>query len=179
VTGGVRSGKSRYAESLIAADLPAAYLTPGYPADPKADLEWAERVANHQRLRSSLWETVETLELAEALRQTTKPVLIDCLGIWVTRTIDQLEGWERPTAQWQPALEEKVSQLAAAVREHSNDVVLVTNEIGWGVVPPYQAGRIFADELGRTNQRIAAVCDRVVLLVAGRVLELPIPIARA
>ena len=63
VTGGVRSGKSRYAESLLPSDAPVSYLTPGYPADPDADAEWAARVATHQLRRPPAWRTVETLDL--------------------------------------------------------------------------------------------------------------------
>jgi adenosylcobinamide kinase/adenosylcobinamide-phosphate guanylyltransferase len=172
ITGGVRSGKSRYAESLFAPAARIVYLTPGYPADQTADPEWAARVASHQARRPPGWHTVETLDLAQALQETALPALIDCIGIWVTRTIDALDGWDSPLASWRADFDAEVERLAAAVSAHRTSVVLVSNEVGWGVVPPTPAGRVFADLLGQTNQRLAAVCDKVVLMVAGRKLEL-------
>jgi adenosylcobinamide kinase/adenosylcobinamide-phosphate guanylyltransferase len=173
ITGGVRSGKSRHAESLFDPEQRIVYLTPGYPADPEQDAEWAARVANHQAHRPAAWQTVETVELARALRTTELPVLIDCLGIWVTRVVDELNGWERPPEEWQSDFDLRLSDLAAAVAAHPADVVLVSNETGWGLVPPYPAGRIFADLLGHTNQVLAASVDQVILMVAGRPLHLP------
>lgn len=172
VTGGVRSGKSRYAESLLAAEAPVLYLTPGYPADPAADAEWAARVAAHQLRRPPTWRTVETLGLAAAMSGATEPVLIDCLGTWLTRLLDSWEAWDAEEAEWSGRLEAEVSALAEAIARHPADVVVVTNEAGWGLVSEYRAGRIFADELGRLNQRVGAACDRAVLLVAGHRLEL-------
>jgi adenosylcobinamide kinase/adenosylcobinamide-phosphate guanylyltransferase len=173
ITGGVRSGKSRYAEALFAEQPSIVYLTPGYPADAEQDAEWAARVANHQAHRPSAWQTVETVDLARALESTPLPVLIDCLGIWVTRMVDQLDGWERPSAEWRPSFDQQLSDLAAAIAAHPSDVVLVSNETGWGLVPLYPAGRIFADLLGHTNQVLAASVDQVILMVAGRPLHLP------
>lgn len=172
VTGGVRSGKSRYAESLFAPTDPVSYLTPGYPADPAADAEWAARVAAHRLRRPPAWRTVETLELAEAIAASAGPVLIDCLGTWLTRLLDAWDAWEAEESAWAPRLATATEILAAAVREHPADVVVVTNEVGWGVVPEYRAGRRFADHLGRVNQQVGAACDQVVLLVAGRPLVL-------
>lgn len=172
VTGGVRSGKSRYAETLLSATDPVTYITPGYPADPAADPEWAARVAAHQLRRPPAWRTLETLSLAEAVSGTSGPVLIDCLGTWLTRLLDSWEAWEADEARWLGPLEAEVIALAQAVGQHPGDVVVVTNEVGWGLVSEYRAGRIFADQLGRANQRVGAACDRVVLMVAGRSLEL-------
>jgi adenosylcobinamide kinase / adenosylcobinamide-phosphate guanylyltransferase len=170
VTGGVRSGKSRYAESLLSVDSPVTYLTPGYPAD--HDPEWAARVAAHRLRRPHSWRTVESLDLAAALTKTESPVLIDCLGTWLTRLIDSWNAWEEPDANIATKLDPAVAALTAAVADHPSDVVMVTNEVGWGVVSQYRAGRIFADNLGRVNQQVAHVCDHVVLLVAGRPLTL-------
>lgn len=173
VTGGVRSGKSRYAESLLAADAPATYLTPGYPADPATDPEWAARVAAHRLRRPASWRTVETLDLAAALADAPGPVLLDCLGTWLTRLLDRWDGWEAAEADWVPQLDGEVSALAEAIGSHAADVVVVTNEVGWGLVSEYRSGRIFADHLGRVNQQVGRVCDRVVLMVAGRPLVVP------
>ncbi len=172
VTGGVRSGKSRYAESLLSVDDPVSYLTPGYPADPVADAEWAARVAAHQLRRPSTWRTVETLALAEAIADAPGPVLIDCLGTWLTRLLDSWQAWDAESPDWSHRLAEESSSLVAAMREHAGDVVIVTNEVGWGVVSEYRSGRLFADNLGRLNQHVAAACDQVYLMVAGRPLSL-------
>ncbi len=172
VTGGVRSGKSRHAESLLPADSPVSYLTPGYPADAARDAEWAARVAAHQLRRPHAWRTVETLDLAAALADAPRPVLIDCLGTWLTRLLDTWQAWDAKEADWSPRLDGEVAALASAVRAHPHDVVIVTNEVGWGLVSEYRAGRLFADHLGRLNQQVAETCDHVVLMVAGRPLAL-------
>lgn len=172
VTGGLRSGKSRYAESLLAPDAAVTYLTPGYPAEPETDAEWAARVEGHQRRRPRAWRTMETLELAQELTAARGPVLIDCLGTWLTRMLDAWNAWDADEHAWERRLAEEVDALAGAVRSHPDDVILVTNEVGWGLVSEYRAGRLFADHLGRVNQAVAAACDQVVLLVAGRPLTL-------
>jgi len=168
VTGGVRSGKSRHAESLLAADDPVTYLTPGYPADPARDAEWAARVAAHRLRRPPAWQTVETLDLAGAITDADGPVLVDCLGTWLTRLLDTWRAWDDEEATWAPRLAEATVALADAVRAHPHDVVIVTNEVGWGLVSEYRSGRLFADNLGRVNQAVASACDQLVLMVAGR-----------
>ncbi len=174
VTGGVRSGKSTYAEMLLPAEASVTYLTPGYPADPGHDPEWAARVSAHQRRRARAWRTVETLDLAGGIRAADGPVLVDCLGTWVTRLIDSWDAWDRPGPDWLPRFEVEAAALAAAVGGCAGDLVVVTNEVGWGLVSEYPSGRLFADLLGRTNQQIAAACDTVVLMVAGRPLTLEV-----
>ena len=165
VTGGVRSGKSRYAESLLPADVEVVYLTPGYPADD--DPEWAARIAAHRLRRPPTWTTVETVELAATLAQSKAPVLIDCLGTWLTRLIDSWQAWDAAESDLAERIGQETAALAEAVAAHPQ-VVIVTNEVGWGVVPEHRAGRLFADNLGRINQAVAAVCDPVFLMVAGR-----------
>jgi adenosylcobinamide kinase/adenosylcobinamide-phosphate guanylyltransferase len=172
VTGGVRSGKSRYAESLLSVEDPVSYLTPGYPAEPGVDAEWAARVAAHRLRRPTAWRTVETLALADAVAQSSGPVLIDCLGTWITRLFDSWQAWDAEEAEWSQRLAMEASSLVSAIKEHHGDVVVVTNEVGWGVVSEFRSGRMFADNLGRLNQQVAAACDHVVLMVAGRPLDL-------
>lgn len=172
VTGGVRSGKSRYAEQLLDASSPAIYLTPGYPADPEADPEWAARVASHQSRRPAVWSTHETLDLAASITTAEAPVLLDCLGTWMTRLLDEWKAWDEPAETWQSRLDAEVAALATAISQARVDVVIVTNEVGWGLVSEYPAGRVFADQLGRLNQTIAAVCEEIVLMVVGRPLIL-------
>ena len=165
VTGGVRSGKSRYAEQLLADTEQVTYLAAGYPTGD--DPEWNARVAAHQLHRPASWRTVETLALTDGVREAVGPVLIDCLGTWLTRLIDSWDAWDATDADLVVRLGHEAAALAEAVAAHPQ-VVIVSNEVGWGVVPEHRAGRIFADNLGRINQTIAEVCDEVVLMVAGR-----------
>lgn len=163
VTGGVRSGKSRHAEGLVSGEV--RYVAPGPQRD---DADWAARVAAHRARRPDSWETVETRDLATALA-TDRPVLVDCLGTWLTGVIDEAGRWDDPQdalAAWVDGL---VDEAVAALRD---DVVLVTNEVGLGVVPEHRSGRLFRDLLGSVNQRFGAACDEVHLVVAGRVLRL-------
>lgn len=172
VTGGVRSGKSRYAESLLPPEQAVSYLTPGYPADPAKDAEWAARVAAHQLRRPAAWRTVETIDLAHAVATASGPVMIDCLGTWLTRLMDSWNAWDDEDSEWLQRLDAEASTLVSAIASHPDDVVVVTNEVGWGLVSEYKSGRLFADHLGRVNQQVAAGADRVVMMVAGRPLTL-------
>jgi adenosylcobinamide kinase/adenosylcobinamide-phosphate guanylyltransferase len=165
VTGGVRSGKSAHAESLLADRPTVRYVAPGPTRD---DTDWAFRVAAHQARRPASWTTVETHDLAAALA-TDDPVLVDCLGTWLTAVVDDAGLWEAPAGVVLELAEERV---AAALGVLGDDVVLVTNEVGLGVVPEHRSGRLFRDLLGMVNQRFATVCDEVHLVVAGRVLRL-------
>jgi len=115
---------------------------------------------------------VETLGLAEAAAASPGPVLIDCLGTWLTRLFDSWKAWDAEETQWAQRLDEEVSSLVGAIRVHPGDVVVVTNEVGWGLVSEYRSGRMFADHLGRVNQQVADACHQVVLMVAGRPLTL-------
>jgi adenosylcobinamide kinase/adenosylcobinamide-phosphate guanylyltransferase len=170
VTGGVRSGKSRYAESLLPADG-VTYITPGYPADGN-DAEWSARVAAHRLRRPASWRTVETVDIASAIREAPGPVLVDCLGTWLTRLLDSWDAWDVADAAIAVRLQPELVALAEAIGAHPGELVIVTNEVGWGVVPEHRSGRVFADHLGRINQQVAAACDRLVLMVAGRPLAL-------
>jgi adenosylcobinamide kinase/adenosylcobinamide-phosphate guanylyltransferase len=172
VTGGVRSGKSRYAESLLAGAGPVTYLAPGAVPDPAADPEWAARVAAHQAGRPAHWQTVETTDVAAALVRAEGAVLLDCLGTWTTAVVDDLGTWDQPLAHWRDRFEARLESLLQAWRAHPGLVVAVTNEVGWGLVSEHRSGRVFTDLLGRVNQAVAAECDDVVLLVAGRPLHL-------
>jgi adenosylcobinamide kinase/adenosylcobinamide-phosphate guanylyltransferase len=172
VTGGVRSGKSRYAESLLAGVSPVTYLAPGPAPDPATDPEWAARVAAHQADRPAFWRTVETVDLAAAIDAADGAVLIDSLGTWVTAVVDGLGAWEQPLAAWRNRFDVHLDGLVEAWRTHPGLVVAVTNEVGMGLVSEHRSGRVFTDLLGRVNQAVAATCDDVVLLVAGRALHL-------
>lgn len=172
VTGGVRSGKSRFAESLLSAHPDVTYLAPGAVPDPAVDPEWAARVATHQARRPPGWSTLETSRVPEALGCSESPVLLDCLGTWVTAVVDGLGTWDIPLSRWQPSFDIQLQALVDAWQAFGGLAVAVTNEVGWGLVSEHRSGRIFTDLLGRTNQAVAAASDRVVLVVAGRTLEL-------
>ncbi|MCW2835837.1 MAG: bifunctional adenosylcobinamide kinase/adenosylcobinamide-phosphate guanylyltransferase [Nocardioides sp.] len=170
VTGGVRSGKSRHAESLLS-DAPfVTYVAPGPSADEDPDPDWVARIAAHQARRPLSWRTIETRDLAPALRREG-PLLVDCLGTWLTGVLDSRELWDAPSESVTPVVHELLEQVVA-VLSGRDDVVLVTNEVGLGVVPAHRSGRVFRDLLGLVNQQIATACDEVHLVIAGRVLRL-------
>lgn len=172
ITGGSGSGKSRYAESLFAPDEQVSYLAPGALPDPDVDADWAERVAAHQRRRPAEWTTIETGDITGALRSVPPPLLLDCLGTWLARLLDELGAWERPRSQWQGAFDLQLADLVAAWRDVFGLAVAVTNEVGWGLVSEHRSGRLFTDLLGRVNTAMAAASDEVILVVAGRPIVL-------
>jgi adenosylcobinamide kinase/adenosylcobinamide-phosphate guanylyltransferase len=172
VTGGVRSGKSRVAEELLAGQSTVTYLAPGPVPDRTTDPEWADRIDAHRARRPVNWTTVETADLATAIADAPGAVLIDCLGTWVTAVVDELGTWDEPLASWQAKFDERLSGLLQAWQAAAGPLVAVTNEVGWSVVPEHRSGRTFRDLLGVVNQRVAAVSDDVLLVVAGRVLRL-------
>ena len=170
VTGGVRSGKSRHAEALLADRDDVTYIATGQPAD-DADAEWRERVARHQAARPATWTTVETLDLVPLLGMPGGPLLVECLGTWVTGLVDRADLWDDlPAAA--ALVEAEGAALAEALTRTSRDVVLVTNEVGWSLVPLTPSGRFFTDALGRVNTAVAGVADHAVLVVLGRALTL-------
>jgi adenosylcobinamide kinase / adenosylcobinamide-phosphate guanylyltransferase len=155
VLGGARSGKSRHAESLIAA-LPPPWT---YVATAEAgDEEMAARIKSHRERRGAQWRTIEApRELAKALSACGDgPVLVDCLTLWLSNLMLAEADIEAEAAH----LEET---LVAA----NGPLVLVANEVGSGIVPSYPLGRRFRDAQGVLNQRIAARAERVILMVAG------------
>lgn len=172
ITGGVRSGKSFHAESLVVAATDVTYIAPGPRPDADLDPDWASRVATHRDRRPAHWKTVETIDLERAIAMTDGTVLIDCLGTWVTALISELDGWDKTLDDWEPEFWDRVERAVVAMTAHAEDVVVVTNEVGWGVVPEHRSGRIFRDLLGKVNQRFAMDCDQVLLVVSGRVLSL-------
>lgn len=174
VTGGVRSGKSRHAEGLLAAaagDGPAVYIAAGPPPADEPDPDWLARVAAHRARRPATWSTHESGDLVAAVG-LGRPVLIDCLGTWLTRLLDEAGAWERSAERLDALVAAELDLLLPALAAASAPVVLVTNEVGWGVVPSHRSGRVFRDLLGTVNQRVASACDEVHLVVAGRVLVL-------
>ena len=166
VLGGVRSGKSAYAESLLAAEAAVTYLAAGGIRE--GDPEWLQRVRLHQARRPSSWRTVETSAVAAQLRDADTPVLLDCVGTWLTARIDEHRAWDGVL----DAVHTDIDELVTAWRSCPMPAVAVSNEVGSGVVPPTVSGRLFRDLLGVLNTRIAAESDTVVLMVAGLPLSL-------
>ena len=166
VSGGQRSGKSRFAEGLVTASgLPAVYVATATPGDE----EMADRIARHRARRGEPWRTIEEpLELVEVLvREAARDtgVLVDCLTLWLSNLM---------AAGRSP--ETEAGRLSAALAEVSGTVVLVTNEIGSGIIPGDPLSRRYADALGTLNQAVASAVGRVVLVAAGQPLMLkPIP----
>ena len=175
VTGGARSGKSRFAERLAAeTGREVVYIATMEPLDK----ELVERVAAHRASRPAGWWTLEApLDPAGALAGAapTACAIIDCLSLWVSNRLGPLGEDPRPAAvaDLGRELEAEVERLLDAARAREGPAIVVTNEVGGGVVPAYPLGRAYRDLLGRVNQRVAIAADRAWLLVAGRPLELP------
>jgi adenosylcobinamide kinase/adenosylcobinamide-phosphate guanylyltransferase len=136
-------------------------------------------VAAHRARRPASWHTVETLDVAGILTAAGShdAVLVDCVALWLAGRLDAARAWD--TEPGTPAYAESLStvtrdcdRLVAAVASATSHVVLVSNEVGSGVVPEHASGRLYRDLLGVLNRRLAKVCDDVDLVVAGRVLRL-------
>ncbi len=175
VLGGARSGKSAHAEGLVPADEVVTYVATSR-RDP-SDVEWTQRIALHESRRPPSWTTVEAgapghlRSVLYAAAEHDPPLLVDDLATWLTGVLDDAEAWERDPA----ALREVTAQcdsLVAALRDCRARAVLVSAEVGLGVVPGTRSGRLFRDELGALNARLAEQCEDVVLLVAGVPLRL-------
>jgi adenosylcobinamide kinase / adenosylcobinamide-phosphate guanylyltransferase len=161
VLGGARSGKSAYAEGLVRPCAPPwTYLATAQAFDD----EMRARIDQHRGRRDERWRTVEApLQLVEAISapELPRPLLVDCLTLWLSNTL--LAG-----ADLTAASDRLIDALAAA----NGPIVAVSNEVGLGIVPDTPLGRQFRDAQGWLNQRVAAVADRVVLLAAGLPLTL-------
>ena len=162
VLGGARSGKSRYAERLVE----GAASRGTYCATAEAgDAEMACRIAAHRARRGAFWHTVEApLALAPVIAsepRSERPLLIDCLTLWLSNLL--LAG---------EPVDEETAALCAALRLAEGPVVVVANEVGMGLVPETPLGREFRDAAGCLNQDVAALADRVVFVAAGLPLML-------
>lgn len=172
ITGGARSGKSTYAESIAARFSTVDYVATGYPD--LDDPQWADRIRVHRERRPSHWRTHETLDIGSVLAQApaTGAVIVDCLSLWLTRTLDSLGAWENQAFSEQD-VQPYIDELSQALVSSRATVLLVTNEVGMGVVPETASGRLFRDCLGRLNARMAAECDDVIFMISGRATTLP------
>ena len=182
VTGGARSGKSGFAEQYAKrAAVRGIYIATCLPYDD----EMIERIGKHRtdRIESGFsWETEEeAYEAAERLNRMAEQfkaeaqngleppvVLLDCLTLWLTNWLLRIEH----ESLEENRLEIEIAKLLEAIRNYPYPLLIVTNEVGSGIVPAYPLGRLFRDEAGRLNQQAAAICERVFLVTAGIPVEL-------
>jgi adenosyl cobinamide kinase/adenosyl cobinamide phosphate guanylyltransferase len=169
ITGGVRSGKSSYAEALakhFANEVLAAKVLYVATLEP-SDEEMKTRIAKHQYRRPKTWRTVEVkLELSQAIQQSLeKVILVDCLSGFVSNILLEYEQ-----AGEEVVIEkvlESITELTNVLQTSTKTIIIVTNEVGYGVVPPYPLGRWFRDALGLANGRVAKIADAVSLVTVG------------
>jgi len=167
VLGGVRSGKSRYVQTLAAGVSPVAFVATARPSD--SDEEMRLKIERHRAERPPEWRTIEEpLHIDRVLVQegsNYQMLLVDCLTLYAANLLDAERGNRI-------ALEERLQSLYAALRSVPCSVALVSNEVGSGIVPAFPQGRKYRDLLGELNQRVASAADNVLLMVAGLPLAL-------
>lgn len=165
ILGGARSGKSAYAQRLASAHGEEVLVVATAEA---GDEEMAARIATHRAERPGHWRTVEAPRaVAEALAGTRPShiVILDCVTLWVTNLLlDPNPSWEAATRELEALLD--------WYRTHSAELIVVSNEVGLGIVPGDELSRTYRDWLGRFNQRLAAEADLVYLMIAGLPVEL-------
>lgn len=168
ILGGARSGKSAHAEKLaVQSGKPVTYIATAQVYDD----EFARRIAHHRQRRPTEWQLLEEpFHLAAALRRHAAPghcLLVDCLTLWLAQWI--CPDCQPPaTSTWENERQALIDALATLPGE----IILVSNEVGMGIVPLGEINRRFQDEQGRVNQAVAAACDRALFIVAGLPLTL-------
>ncbi len=169
ILGGARSGKSRYAQSLAAAaGGPVLFVATAAPEDP----EMAERILRHKADRPPHWKTIEApLDVVGAVRAAGAVVLVDCVTIWISNLLYEHRSLDR--ASREKRILGEVETLAVALRER--EAIVVSNEVGEGVVPESSVAREFRDLQGQANQILAGEASRVLVLVAGIPIQLKAP----
>jgi len=173
ILGGARSGKSSYAEHLAMQQSgQILYIATAQPLDD----EMAERIANHQQRRPANWQTLEIPSAVGAfLLASSQPadvILLDCLTLLVSNLLLEISsGTGADLAVDEDAaatlVEAEITNLLEAVRAIPAEWIVVSNEVGLGLVPPYPLGRVYRDLLGRANQRLASRADQVIFMIAG------------
>jgi adenosylcobinamide kinase/adenosylcobinamide-phosphate guanylyltransferase len=175
VLGGARSGKSAYAEALASATKrDVVYVATARPGD----REMAQRIAHHRASRPGHWTTVdETVHLGAAITRWAAPsrvVLVDCLTLWLSNVMfSSTDAFPDTGPVTLTALfHTERAALLDAIANATGDIVLVSNEVGMGIVPMGAVSRAFVDQQGRLNQAVAGACDRAVFVAAGLPLML-------
>ncbi|HAU32420.1 MAG: Adenosylcobinamide kinase [Desulfotomaculum sp. 46_296] len=168
VTGAAKSGKSHFAEKM-AAELPGkvTYIATCVPGDD----EMRDRVARHQVRRPAAWQTIEEpinpAQVIKEFDETGHVFLLDCLTLLVSNLIFQYD--EVPDEE---KILENISELAMMSYKAQSHIIIVTNEVGWGIVPGDPLSRLYRDIIGRANQTIASYADQVFVTIAGIPVEL-------
>ncbi len=169
ILGGARSGKSSYAQNLAeATGKPVTFIATAQALDDEMSL----RIQKHRAERPMSWETLEIqFDIASQLhRVKSKVVLLDCVTLLISNLLmqfvkDDLVDEVPFMAAVQKEIDELISMLRAC--EQEQDWLIISNEVGLGLVPPYQMGRVYRDAIGRANQRLAREADKVIFMVAG------------
>ena len=182
ITGGARSGKSAFAESLAArTGLPVTYIATLDATLEPPDEEMRDRIARHRARRPATWRTIEAgSDLAAAVSSAAESdaILLDCIAVWTSNRLLALRD-EQPAPAALAALGEALARDLAAllgvIAARGGPTIIVTNEVGDGLVPPYALGRAYRDLLGRVNQHLSRAASQAYLVVAGRSLPLPPP----
>jgi uroporphyrin-III C-methyltransferase len=166
VLGGSGSGKSEFAERLLAGTEDVCYVATA--STPVEDAEWLDRIERHRIRRPASWSTAETADIVGQLAgHGGSTLLVDSITTWLARAMDAAGCWDDPAGeQSEGRLRERVDDLVTAWRG-STRAVVVSDEVGSGIVPATVSGRQFRDQLGRLNQRLAAAADEVYLVTAG------------
>jgi adenosylcobinamide kinase/adenosylcobinamide-phosphate guanylyltransferase len=174
ILGGARSGKSRYAQSLCRSSAQVVYIATARADEQASDHEMRERIARHRADRPADWQTVEEpLDLPRAIRAAPVEaiLLIDCITLWISNLMWELRGQTYATQEEEVLA--RIDDLVASTRQRAEsalaagEVIVVSNEVGSGLVPEHQLGRAFRDLQGFANQRLAQAADRVIFIVAG------------
>ncbi len=168
VLGGARSGKSTYAEQLVGAATDVTYVATAVPDVDEPD--WTARIKAHREQRPASWRTLETTDIADVITnaKSGQVLLVDCLTVWLSRVMDAADAWEGDLS----LADKQLDALLDACRHTRAQVVLVSNEVGQGIVPATRSGRLYRDVHGRMNAAVARECDRVVAMWAGRPVDL-------
>ncbi len=179
ITGGARSGKSRYAEKLALGYPDVTYVATAVASDP----EMRVRIEAHRARRPEHWKTLEAYKgLGDAIAGMTGAVIIDCLSVMVTNLMleapitrenfdwDSIDTWQ--AAMLESYVMEEMEVLRQGLESTAANVILVTNEVGMGLVPPYPLGRVFRDIAGKVNAQFAKMANRAIFMVSGLPMRL-------
>jgi adenosylcobinamide kinase/adenosylcobinamide-phosphate guanylyltransferase len=165
VLGGVRSGKSRFAQRMASGSGSVIFIATAKPSDPEMEL----RIECHRKSRPAAWQTLEVpVDLDAAISSLQDPnqlAVIDCLTVYLANVMSKAEGKES-------VIRDHTERLCSALKETRASIILVSNEVGSGVHAATATGRFYCDLLGELNQRVAALADNVILMVAG----IPVPV---
>ncbi|WDV44810.1 bifunctional adenosylcobinamide kinase/adenosylcobinamide-phosphate guanylyltransferase [Clostridiaceae bacterium M8S5] len=179
VTGGARSGKSTFAEKVARESNKAVtYLATAIAFDDGMK----DRIKKHKNSRPSHWKTIEKYKGFNSLKDMDafdgcEYILLDCMTVLVSNLLlDSRLDFDKCEMEQVDELEEsifeEINELIKVVKEHKKDIIIVTNELGMGIVPPYRMGRVFRDIAGRVNQYIASIADEVYFTVSGIPLQI-------